>query len=75
MGEVWKYSPTLSYKYKVIVYNKSGNKVFEYSVDENQELIWDGQSNLGESIAAGLYLVHIQYANNTNIHGEISIIQ
>lgn len=75
MGEVWKYSPTLPYKYKVIVYNKSGNKVFEYTADVNQELIWDGQSNLGENISSGLYLVQIQYENNTTVHGEISIIQ
>jgi gliding motility-associated-like protein len=65
----------LPLEYKILIYNRWGNLVFESS---NPLQAWDGRSRNGESLPEGVYVYHLQYTSYTGqekqLKGHITVI-
>ncbi len=56
------------------IFNIAGEKVFEKTVSDSNELfVWDAKNNAGSNIASGIYIYYIKTSDGKKVKGKLAI--
>ncbi len=55
------------------IFNVAGEKVFETTVEEADEFLWNAKNNAGNSISSGIYFYYIKTSEGRKVKGKLAI--
>lgn len=63
----------LSEKTNIKIFNIAGEKVFEKTVSDSGDFVWDAKNNNGNDIASGIYIYHVKTGDGRKFKGKLAI--
>ena len=55
------------------IFNVSGEKVFETTIEEDGDFLWKAKNNAGNNIASGIYFYYIKTSDGEKVKGKLAI--
>ena len=55
------------------IFNIAGEKVFEKTVEDSDEFLWNAKNNAGNNLASGVYFYYIQTSDGKKVKGKLAI--
>ena len=55
------------------IFNVAGEKVFETTVEETEDFLWNAKNNAGNNIASGIYFYYIKTSDGEKVKGKLAI--
>jgi flagellar hook assembly protein FlgD len=55
------------------IFNVAGEKVFEKTVEDSDEFLWNAKNNAGNNLASGVYFYYIQTPDGKKVKGKLAI--
>ena len=67
------YFTNLSEGTNIKIFNVAGEKVFETTIEETEDFLWNAKNNAGNNIASGIYFYYIKTSDGEKVKGKLAI--